>query len=216
MRIDIHDILTESRVSGIFNVEDLVGGAAEMNSMEDKVDLKPISFPGKIHLINNDRELALVTQDLISVKELGFDTETKPSFKKGEVHKVALLQMSTDQDAFLLRLHSITQFDSVVEVFENPEVLKVGLAIRDDLKQLQKVFKFSPKNFVELQDIAKAQGLKNFGLKGMAEEVLNARLSKGPKLTNWEARSLSDQQLMYAATDAWIGLHLFRRLRGLG
>ncbi len=173
---------------------------------------KPISFPGKIHLIVNDQELALVMPKLCEIKQFGFDTETKPSFVKGEVFKVALLQLSTENDAYLIRLHGISQFHGIIAIFENPEVLKVGVAIRDDLKTLQKTFKFTPQNFVELQAIAKSKGLKNFGLKGMTEEVMGSILSKGPKLTNWEARILTEPQLKYAATDAWIGLILFKKL----
>lgn len=173
---------------------------------------KFISFPGKIHLISNDQELNSIASQLNSVTEFGFDTETKPSFKKGEVFKVALLQLATQTDAYLIRLHRVTQFQIIKNIFENEEILKVGVAIRDDLKQLQKIFKFEPQNFSELQDLAKAKGLENFGLKGMAEEVLQAELTKGPKLTNWEAKELTDQQLMYAATDAWIGLMIYRKL----
>lgn len=149
---------------------------------------------------------------LESVKVLGFDTETRPSFKKGEVYKVALLQLSTETDAYLFRLHSLSQFDRIKNIFENTEIIKVGVAIRDDLKTLQKIFPFIPKGFIELQDIAKEKNLENFGLKGMTAEVLGAELSKGPKLTNWEARELTDPQLMYAATDAWIGLKLYQKL----
>ena len=139
-------------------------------------------------------------------------TETKPSFKKGDVFKTALLQLSTENDAYLIRLHSITQFQTIKNVLENNQVVKVGVAIRDDLKELQKVFPFTPQNFVELQEIAKLKGLQNFGLKGMTAEVLQANLSKRAKTSNWEASTLTDQQIMYAATDAWIGLKLFRKL----
>ncbi len=179
------------------------------------VELKPISFSGKIHLINSDQEFSAIALDLAKVKEFGFDTETRPSFKKGEFHKVALLQLSTASDAYLLRLHRLTQFQVIKSIFEDPEILKVGVAIRDDLKQLQKIFTFTQKGFVELQQVAKEKGLKNFGLKGMAEEVLQSRLSKGPKLTNWEAKELTGQQLMYAATDAWIGLELYHAIKDL-
>jgi len=172
-----------------------------------------ISFPGKIHLINTDQELAAVVDALNSAVEFGFDTETRPSFKKGEFYKTALLQLATENDAYLIRLHGITRFQSLQSIFENKQILKVGAAIRDDLNQLQKTFKFTHQNFIELQSIAKAHGLKNMGLKGMTEEVLQAKLTKGPKMTNWEARVLTDQQLMYAATDAWIGLHLYQTLR---
>lgn len=175
-------------------------------------DLPLISFPGKIHLIQTNQQLADATDALLQVREFGFDTETKPSFRKGDVFKVALLQLSTDTDAYLLRLHGLTEFSAIKRIFENRDVLKAGVAIRDDLKQLKKIFPFEPQNFIELQDMAKSKGLTKFGLKGMAEESLNSRLSKGPKLTNWEAQTLTDQQQMYAATDAWIGLQLYRKM----
>jgi ribonuclease D len=129
---------------------------------------------------------------------------------------VALLQLSTETDAYLIRLHQVTNFEIIKNVLESPEILKVGVAIRDDLKFLQKHFLFQPKNFVELQDLAKEKGLKNFGLKGMAAEVLAGSLSKGPKMTNWENPVLTDAQLMYAATDAWIGLELYHKISNLG
>lgn len=172
-----------------------------------------ISFPGKIHLIDSNEKLRLIVSELNSVKQFGFDTETRPSFKKGEVFRVALLQIATSDSAYLLRLHYLTEFQIIKNIFENDEVLKVGVAIRDDIKQLQKIFNFSPAGFVELQDLAKKKGLENFGLKGMTAEVLNSTLSKGPKLTNWEAKELSDQQLMYAATDAWVGLEIYKKLQ---
>lgn len=175
-------------------------------------ELKRISFSGKIHLINNNFDLRTASTALLSAKALGFDTETKPSFKKGEVYKVALLQLSTEIDAYLIRLHHVTEFEIIKSVLQNEQILKVGVAIRDDLKQLQKHFTFQPKNFIELQDIAKEKGLKNFGLKGMAAEVLEGALSKGPKMTNWEMPVLTPAQLMYAATDAWIGLTLYQKI----
>lgn len=173
-----------------------------------------LSFPGKIHLITSDRQLDSVAGELGSIKEFGFDTETRPAFKKGEVYQVALLQLATETDAYLVRLHTITQFEILKKIFENPNVVKVGVAIRDDLKQLQKKIQFVPQNFVELQSLAKTKGLQNFGLKGMTQEVLSATITKGPKTTNWETTQLTDRQLMYAATDAWIGLKLYQKLRG--
>ena len=172
-----------------------------------------LSFPGKIHLVTNDQELRAVADELASVPEFGFDTETRPAFKKGEVYQVALLQLATESDAFLIRMHQVKNFEIFKTIFENPDVVKVGVAIRDDLKQLQKRLSFVPQNFIELQDIAKSKGLENFGLKGMTEEVLQATITKGPKTTNWEAQELTDRQLLYAATDAWIGLKLYRKLR---
>ncbi|MBC7371028.1 MAG: 3'-5' exonuclease domain-containing protein 2 [Bdellovibrionaceae bacterium] len=171
-----------------------------------------IQFPGKIHLITSDEQCAAVLQHLNSTRELGFDTETRPSFKKGEWYDVALLQLATDTDAYLFRLHRLSQFEIFKNILENAEILKVGAAVRDDLKALQKRFAFVPKNVIELQDVAKAKNLKNMGLKGMAEEVLGLPLSKRAKITNWEAPHLTEAQLMYAATDAWVGLHLYRKI----
>lgn len=176
------------------------------------IDTQAVTFPGQIHLITHDRDLDAISDRLQSATQLGFDTETRPSFRKGEVFRVALLQLSTETDAFLFRLHTLTRFEPIKNILENKAVLKVGAAIRDDLKQLQKIFQFGPENFVELQDVAKRKGLQNFGLQGMTEEVLQLRLSKRRKLTNWEARELTDEQLIYAATDAWIGLRLFKKL----
>lgn len=178
-------------------------------------DLKMLQFKGEIHLITNDAELKSVSVNLQSSTAFGFDTETRPSFKKGEVHPVALLQLATDDQAYLIRLRGLTQFRVLQDLFENEQVLKTGVAIRDDLKQLQKIFKFEPRNFIELQDMAKQKGLQNFGLKGMAEEILQARLSKAAKITNWSAAELTPQQILYAATDAWVGLKLFQKLRTL-
>lgn len=176
-------------------------------------NLEFVAFPGKIHLITNDQELTEAASEIKSEQVFGFDTETRPSFTKGEVYQVALLQLATETDVFLFRLQGLTQFQLLQNIFENKEIVKVGVAIRDDLKTLQKTFKFTPQNFIELQTLAKAKGLKNFGLKGMADEVLKLAVTKGPKLTNWEARVLTDAQIMYAATDAWLGLKLYLALR---
>ncbi len=183
-----------------------------MEDQANSVSETNINFSGKIHLIVNDHQLASVATELLAVTAFGFDTETRPSFKKGDVYKVALIQIATETDAYLIRTHFVSQFDILRTIFEDSSVVKVGVAIQHDLKQLKKIFPFAPQNFIELQTIAKEKGLKNFGLKGMTEEVMQAKLSKGPKLTNWEAAVLSERQLNYAATDAWIGLRLYQEL----
>ena len=184
-----------------------------MNDNLAPADFPRIQFPGKIHLINTNQELAQAAAELASATALGFDTETKPSFQKGEIYPVALLQLATDTDAFLFRLRTLTDFTVLANILENKEIVKVGVAIRDDLKLLQKLFKFHPEHFIELQTLAKQKGLKNLGLKGMTGEVLKSSLSKRAKMTNWDAPTLSDQQIMYAATDAWIGLKLWHEIQ---
>lgn len=174
-----------------------------------------ISFPGKIHYIQNNSELNEIVKILETVSAFGFDTETRPAFKKGESYQVALLQLSTLSDAFVIRLHRVNQYDILKSIFENSEIVKVGVALRDDIKQLQKRFAFEPQNFIELQNLAKQKGLENFGLKGMTEEVLGSTITKGPKTTNWEAAELTEKQILYAATDAWIGLRLYHEMKSL-
>lgn len=185
-----------------------------MINNENQSSYPQINFTGKIHLITNDQGLSEIATNLKSAQALGFDTETRASFKKGEVYKVALLQLATEKEAFLIRLHTLTRFELIKSIFEHPQILKVGVAVRDDLNLLQKIFQFSPQNFVELQSLAKQKGLKNMGLRGMTEEILQARLSKRAKISNWETPVLSQEQIMYAATDAWIGLELYKKING--
>lgn len=186
--------------------------------MNDKSTLAPIydkaSFSGEIITVNQNKDIFAACQKLLdSDGILGFDTETKPAFRKGEVYKVSLLQLSTDSVAVLFRLHYINDFSVIKEIFENKDLIKAGVAIRDDIKALQKLFPFTPTNFIELADVAKQKELKNFGLKGMTEEVLGLTLSKKAKLSNWQAKDLNEEQNLYAATDAWIGRQLYLKLK---
>jgi ribonuclease D len=169
-------------------------------------------FPGKIAVITNDNDILPALEILNQSNIIGFDTETKPSFRKGEVYSVSLLQLSTDKDAFLFRLLHLNDLTPFISFFENELIVKAGVAIRDDIKGLQKHFPFLPKGFVELADLAKSNQLKNFGLKGMTEEVLGLTLSKRAKLTNWEIHEFTHEQKMYAATDAWIGREIYLSL----
>jgi ribonuclease D len=122
------------------------------------------------------------------------------------------LQLATAEEAFLFRLLHLTNLNPFIQFFENPNIIKAGVAIRDDIKGLQKLVSFTPGGFVELADMAKNHHLQNFGLKGMTEEVLGLSLSKKAKLTNWETKDFSLEQKMYAATDAWIGREIYLNL----
>lgn len=171
-------------------------------------------FSGDIITVTKDQEIPKALERLMESDAhiLGFDTETKPAFKKGESYRVSLLQLSTDKVAVLFRLHYLHEFSQIKEIFENENIVKTGVAIRDDIKSLQQLFKFTPNAFVELATVAKESGLKNMGLKGMTEEALGETLSKKAKLTNWQAKELTEEQKVYAATDAWIGRKLYIKL----
>jgi ribonuclease D len=185
--------------------------------MNDKMNESSIllkaKFPGEIIMINQDHEIPDALELLRLEPLIGFDTETRPAFSKGEVYQVSLLQLATPNHALLFRLHSLKDFSLLKLFFENDDIKKIGVAIRDDIRALQKTFPFEPKGFVELSEMAKTHNLKNFGLKGMTEEVLKLTLSKRAKLSNWEMKELKKDQIIYAATDAWIGREIYVALK---
>ncbi len=178
----------------------------------DKLDL--IKFDGDIILIDGPSDLTEISSFLKKQPLLGFDTETKPSFKKGNNHKVALLQLSTKETAFLFRLHNTGLPKEIATVLSDKNIIKAGVAIRDDIKSLKKLRPFEPAGFVELQEYAKKFGIENFSLKKLAGIVLNIRVSKRQQLSNWENGELTEAQIRYAATDAWACYRIYKELSG--
>ena len=179
---------------------------------EELADLPLIQFEGEISLVESKEDYLACIEYLSQQKLLGFDTETKPAFKKGVVNEVALLQLSTKDRAFLFRLNKIGLPNGLKNILENPEIQKIGVAIRDDIKGLQKLNNFNPGGFVELQDHVKGFGIQDFSLKKLSAIVLGFRISKSQRITNWEAPDLTEAQQIYAATDAWISHRIFESL----
>ena len=185
-----------------------------MNNNETKntEELPHGQFEGTITVIEDVNRIAEIVGIIKKTKVIGFDTETKPAFKKGEGHKIALLQISTLNDAYLFRINKTGFSPELIELFEDDSILKIGVGIRDDLRGLNKLRRFKPCGFIELQDMAKSLQLGTFSLKGLAAEVLNLHISKRQRLTNWEADIYTQAQIDYAATDAWIALRIFNEL----
>jgi ribonuclease D len=177
---------------------------------DEEVSELPLSFfEGKIHLIEKVEQMTDAVNYLKKQPILGFDTETRPTFKKGQNHQVALLQLSTEDEAFLIRTNLIGLSPGLIKVLASPSILKIGAAIRDDIKILQRIAPFKPGGFVELQELVKEFGIENFSLKKLAAIVTGVRISKSQRLSNWEAHILTEQQQIYAATDAWIAYHIY-------
>jgi ribonuclease D len=166
-------------------------------------------FEGRIVLVDSDRKLQQAVEELTHQKVIGFDTETKPSFKKGAANKVALLQLSTRHTAYLIRITHIGLPEAIKQILADPNILKTGVAIRDDIKGLREINDFVPAGFVDLQDQAKKMGIQNFSLKKLTAIACGFRISKGQQLSNWEAPELTEAQQLYAATDAWATLVIF-------
>lgn len=179
---------------------------------EELAELPLSFFEGKIHLIEKVEQMTDAVNYLKKQTILGFDTETRPTFKKGQNHQVALLQLSTAEEAFLFRTNLIGLSPGLIKVLASPSILKIGVAIRDDIKILQRIAPFKPGGFIELQDLVKDFGIENFSLKKLAAIVTGVRISKTQRLTNWEAHVLTEQQQIYAATDAWIAYHIYNGL----
>ena len=171
-----------------------------------------MSFKGKIHLIKEKKDLKEALKILRSKSVLGFDTETRPSFKKGENYSVSLLQLSTLDEAFLFRLNHLGLPDDLVSLLADPDILKVGVAILDDVRALRKLKKFDAEGFVELANIGSELGIVTCGLRNLAAIFFGVRISKKAQLTNWERPEFNSDQALYAATDAWICLEMYRFL----
>lgn len=177
---------------------------------KEELDELPLRFfEGDIILVQNERDAKKAVSYLSKHEYLGFDTETKPSFKKGHINKVALLQLSTNEKAFIFRLIQFEMPKPLIKLLSNPKIIKAGAAIRDDIKTLQLNRDFKPDGFVELQDLAKENGINNFSLKKLSGIVLGVKISKSQQLSNWEAPELTEAQLRYAATDAWISYKIY-------
>lgn len=180
---------------------------------KEEINSLPLSkFEGEIHLIDNLESFYQIIDQLKSHEILGFDTETRPSFRKGRSNRVSLLQLSTDKEAYLFRLHKTGLPKPLIDILEDPEIIKAGVAINDDIKALKSISPFEPEQFIELQNYVKLFGIEDMSLKKMAAIVLQMRVSKSQRLTNWENEFLSEKQQIYAATDAWICHQVYQQL----
>jgi len=175
-----------------------------------EVNERPLGkFRGRIVLVENDAEIPGALKWLEGEKILGFDTETKPAFKKGQKHFPALLQLAGANAVILLRLNRIGLPGVIKDILSADSIIKAGVAPRRDVEELKELSFFKDLGFVDLAEMAAERGLKNGGLRALAANLLGFRVSKGSQTSNWESRSLKEAQLRYAATDAWVSRELY-------
>ncbi|MFC2152354.1 3'-5' exonuclease [Bacteroidota bacterium] len=183
------------------------------NLSNDEINNLPLyQFSGGVFIIDTFDKLDYFLPLIEEHKILGFDTETRPSFKKGNVNPVSLLQLTTATQAFLIRINKIGLPNEIKEILGNKNVKKIGLAINDDIKILRNISEFEPNSFLDLQDYVGDFGIEARSLKKITAIVLNKRISKSQQVTNWERTELSDAQQIYAATDAWACLQIYNKL----
>ena len=171
-----------------------------------------VGFDGTITLVDDLSKLQAAIDELRRADVVGVDTETKPSFTRGTHHKVSLVQISTTNHCFLFRLNKISFPQELADFLADDKVMKIGLALRDDFNGLIRQRKFKPDNFVDLQTIVKNYGILELGLQKIFAIVFGRKISKAQRLTNWENDVLTDQQQVYAATDAWASLLIYLQL----
>ena len=192
-----------------------------MKKIYDKFDksiinsLPLVTFPGKIIVVLNEYEADRAVEYLLSCDVLGVDTETRPAFRKGNNHKVALLQVATRKECFLFRLNHLGLPKSLLRLLSNKQVPMVGLSWHDDLMSLHRREQFEPGWFIDIQDIIGNLGIVDKSLQKLYANVFHMRISKSARLSNWEADVLTDSQKVYAATDAVTCIQLYKELSRL-
>lgn len=179
---------------------------------EQAAELPAAHFDGKIVVVESDAQITAVCRDLAGQKIIGFDTETRPSFKAGITNKVALLQLSTHNRCYLIRLNKMKLHNALLKILSNPNILKIGADVAGDLRSLHTLRHFNERGFIDLQHIARDWGVEEKSLRKMSALVLGKRVSKAQRLSNWEAGTLTPQQQMYAATDAWVCIKIYEKL----
>lgn len=173
-------------------------------------------YEGPVHLVASPQDLDRVRQDFRHESVVGLDTETRPAFRKGEVHLPSLVQVATSQTVHVFPLRRLDCSVALIELLENPAIAKTGIGLGHDLKQLKLCFPFQEENVVDLAAIARGQGMEQTGVRNLAGLFLGFRVPKGQKTTNWARVELTQNQIIYAATDAWVcrELHLCFQKKG--
>lgn len=174
--------------------------------------LPQLLFPGKIIVILSEGETEKAVDYLLSSDILGMDTETRPAFKKGESHKVSLLQVSNRDVCFLFRLNHTGMTPAIIRLLENTKVPMIGLSLHDDILSLHKRIDFRPGNFIDLQNMVGDLGIEDLSLQKLYANIFNKKISKRQRLTNWDADVLTEKQKTYAAIDAWACINLYEEI----
>lgn len=173
-------------------------------------------YDGPIELVRTAGELVRAVTHMEKETVLGFDTETRPSFSKGKSYPPALIQIACHDVVFLIQLTWLPFGEPLAALLANDDIIKTGVAIRDDIRELQRVYNFQDAGVVDLGEIARDSGLETHGLRNLAANFLSLRISKAVRCSNWSNKELGKQQMLYAATDAWISRELHLCMSALG
>lgn len=183
----------------------------------EEINAMPLfHYEGPVQVIRTLEDWKNALPDLRSADLLGFDTETRPSFRKGRRNFPALIQLATANAVYLVQLAFLPFGPHVVEILANPDQVKAGVGIRDDMRDLGRLHDFEPAGLVDLGGVARAHKMPSQGLRTLAANFFGWRISKGSQCSNWSLMELTPRQIAYAATDAWIGRLIFLRMCEMG
>lgn len=181
-------------------------------SKADLALLPAAEYHGRIHVVDSVEKIAPAVERLRNSDIIGFDTETRPSFKKGQCFQVSLLQLSTREECFLFRLNMIGLPQQVKDILEDEHMLKIGVSLHDDFHNLHRIYTLEPKGFIDLQPYVKQFRIADNSLSRIYGILFGQRISKGQRLTNWEAKALTPSQQTYAAFDALSCIQIYEHL----
>ena len=181
-------------------------------SKEEIGHLPPFVFSGEVVVVEDASEAERIAEFLQEGPYLGFDTETRPAFRKGESYRVGLLQLASLERVYLFRLNKCGWGVALRNLLSDPKVIKIGVGIRDDLRNLKKLGDFAPASFVDLQEYVIRFGIEDKSFSKLMAIIFRVRISKRQRTSNWEAPVLNEGQIRYAATDAWGALKMYLRL----
>ncbi len=186
----------------------------ETSISKEKVNLLPLEeFSGEIIIVDSIGMFDAAIAALSLCPLVGLDTETRPSFKRGVIHKVSLMQVATADKVYLFRLNKIGFPDKLVQFLSDDKIVKIGLSLRDDFSGLNKQKIFKPAGFVDIQSVVKEYGIFELSLQKIYALLFEKKISKSQRLSNWENETLSEPQRRYAATDAWATLQIYLKLQ---
>ena len=170
-----------------------------------EINVLPLKhYTGPIHLIDSDAKMIAAARSLGREKVLGFDTETRPAFKKGESYSPSLLQLAAADGVYIFQIGRINSHKALADILADRNVLKAGIGVAEDIRKLKDILPFEPSGFIGLAGMAAKSGIKNAGLRGLAALLFGFRISKQTQCSRWDAPALTRAQIVYAATDAWI------------
>ena len=184
-------------------------------SREEMNQLPIWRYEGSVYVVARHPDLQHAMRDILQESVVGFDTEARPAFSPGESYPPSLVQFATASAVYLLQVQQQDLLGAMAEVLSSEKIIKVGVSVTDDIRNLKKLFEFDERSVVDLGKVAKRHGLKQTGVRNLAGIFLGARIPKGAKTTNWAVRRLTPQQIAYAATDAWACRELYLRFKEL-